>query len=145
MEDIPLLVDHFNGEMNQKYNKAIAGISDSALQMFMNHSWPGNIRELENSIEHAFVIRKSDQIEPFDLPLELRKSSVQNQICDSKKMNTNQQNLLNPPTIKFQKSLEASELMELLERFKWKKTDVANHLNINRTTLWRLMKKFNIT
>ena len=144
-EDIGLLIDHFIAKFNAETKKSITGLTQDALTMLMDHCWPGNIRELENSIEHAFVIRKSDQIEPFDLPLELRKSSVQNQICDSKKMNTNQQNLLNPPTIKFQKSLEASELMELLERFKWKKTDVANHLNINRTTLWRLMKKFNIT
>lgn len=143
-EDIGLLIDHFIAKFNTETKKSITGLTQDALTMLMDHCWPGNIRELENSIEHAFVIRKSDQIEPFDLPLELRKSSVQSQLCESKTVNKHQPQIFNQPTIRHQKSLDESELIELLDRFKWKKTAVAKHLNINRTTLWRLMKKFNI-
>jgi two-component system, NtrC family, response regulator HydG len=144
-EDVGLLIDHFIAKFNTETKKSITGITQDAIIMLMDHCWPGNIRELENSIEHAFVIRESGDIEPFDLPLEIRKSSVQSQICGPKKQLTEQQFSPLISTFSHQKSMGENELRELLERFKWKKTDVANHLNINRTTLWRMMKKYNIT
>jgi len=144
-EDVGLLIDHFIAKFNTETKKSITGITQEAIIMLMDHCWPGNIRELENSIEHAFVIRKSGDIEPFDLPLEIRKTSLQSQICGPQKQQTEQEFSPVISTASHQKSMGENELRELLERFKWKKTDVANHLNINRTTLWRMMKKYNIT
>lgn len=144
-EDIGLLIEHFIARFNTETKKSISGITQEAITMLMDHCWPGNIRELENSIEHAFVIRESGNIEPFDLPLEIRKSSVQSQICGPKKHPIEQAFSPVIPTFGHQKSIGENELRELLERFKWKKTAVANYLNINRTTLWRMMKKYNIT
>jgi len=71
-EDIPLLSDHFIGRMRKKTGKPIKGLSQSALRAFLDHPWPGNIRELENAIEHAFVLCNSNDIDIDDLPIEIR-------------------------------------------------------------------------
>jgi len=74
-EDIPLLVEHFIGRFNRLQNKAIAGISDEAMTLLMDHDYPGNVRELGNMIEHAFVLCRGGMIEPRHLPPELLKGS----------------------------------------------------------------------
>ena len=63
-EDIPALVDHFIGRSNGENGRHVTGISDELLDMFMNHSWPGNIRELENYIERAVVLSSDDVLQP---------------------------------------------------------------------------------
>ncbi|MBY0371560.1 sigma-54 dependent transcriptional regulator, partial [bacterium] len=64
-EDIPALVHHFIDKFNQEHGSRIKGISADALQTLENFHWPGNIRELENAIEHAFVVETKDQISFF--------------------------------------------------------------------------------
>ncbi len=63
-EDIPALVDHFIARSNGENGRHVTGISDELLDMFMNHSWPGNIRELENYIERAVVLSCDDLLQP---------------------------------------------------------------------------------
>ena len=63
-EDIPLLVRHFIDRYNRLTHRSIRDISDSAMAALINHDYPGNIRELENAIEHAFVMCREDQILP---------------------------------------------------------------------------------
>jgi PAS domain S-box-containing protein len=70
-EDIPLLVDHFIGRFNRLQDKDVVGVSDEVLEVLMNHDYPGNARELENIIEHAFVLCHSSVIELHHLPREL--------------------------------------------------------------------------
>ena len=70
-EDIPLLVDHFCRHFNSAFHKQIVGISDAVLNLFMRYSWPGNIRELEHALEHAFVLCRHDRIEMTQLPREI--------------------------------------------------------------------------
>ena len=67
-EDIPLLADHFVARLRLRQNKDISGISEQALARLMDHDYPGNVRELENAIEHAFVLCRSGLIEPAHLP-----------------------------------------------------------------------------
>ena len=67
-EDIPLLADHFIKRFNRLTGKTIAGISQRALATLMLHEWPGNIRELENAVEHAFVLCREDNIRVACLP-----------------------------------------------------------------------------
>ncbi|MCK9275868.1 MAG: sigma 54-interacting transcriptional regulator [Syntrophales bacterium] len=71
-EDIPLLVDHFLSIFSKNFSKNIQGISDEVLEAFMNYAWPGNIRELRHSIEHAFVLCHGPQIYLGHLPAEIR-------------------------------------------------------------------------
>ena len=71
-EDIPLLIDHFIARFNRLKGKDIAGVSDEVLARLMEHDFPGNVRELENIIEHAFVLCRGGVIELKHLPPPLR-------------------------------------------------------------------------
>src|SRR5918996_4922128 len=73
-EDIPLLVEHFIGELAQVHGKRVKGIARDALQRILEYPWPGNLRELKNAIEHAFVTVMGDRITLLDLPSEVRTS-----------------------------------------------------------------------
>ena len=71
-EDIPLLVDHLVAKFNRLQGKDIAGVSQDVLVRLMDHDYPGNVRELENIIEQAFVLCRGGLIELQHLPVELR-------------------------------------------------------------------------
>ena len=74
-EDIPLLAEHFIERFNKLQDKKILGLSYDTLAIFMRHDWPGNIRELENAIEHAFIICPRGLIQPEHLPDHLRRDT----------------------------------------------------------------------
>jgi PAS domain S-box-containing protein len=67
-EDIPLLAEHFVDHFNRLKDKELAGLSEAAMAILLAHDYPGNVRELENIIEHAFVLCPSGLIEPKHLP-----------------------------------------------------------------------------
>ena len=71
-EDIPLLVDHLVAKFNRLQGKAIVGVSQEVLVRLMDHDYPGNVRELENILEQAFVLCRSEMIELEHLPSEFR-------------------------------------------------------------------------
>lgn len=73
-EDLPLLVEHLVSRFNRLRGRDVAGISDSAMACLMDHDFPGNVRELENVIEHAFILCRSGLIEPEHLPPQLRRT-----------------------------------------------------------------------
>jgi len=70
-EDIPLLVDHFIKRFNLRMNKRVHSVSAEVMELFMRYDFPGNIRELENAIEHVFVLCPTSQIKMEHLPQEL--------------------------------------------------------------------------
>ncbi len=76
MEDIPLLIEHFIDSMNKIQKKSISGINKKALELLMGHDYPGNIRELENIIEHAFVLCSKGEILAEHLPPSLTRQSM---------------------------------------------------------------------
>jgi len=67
-EDIPILAEHFISRFNRRRGKNLIGVSEDALAILLNHDYPGNVRELENIIEHAFVLCRGWYIEPQHLP-----------------------------------------------------------------------------
>ena len=69
-EDIPLLVDHFIEKFRYTRVAGVRGISEDALKMLVRYDWPGNIRQLQNAIERAMVMGRSEWIEPTDLPIQ---------------------------------------------------------------------------
>jgi DNA-binding NtrC family response regulator len=71
IEDIPLLTGFFLKKLNQEFQKGIHGIHPQVLQAFHQYSWPGNIRELENLMERAYILEPSDQLTPDGFPKEL--------------------------------------------------------------------------
>jgi transcriptional regulator with PAS, ATPase and Fis domain len=130
-EDIPLLVDHFIHQFNLKKGKNIGGITDQALGLLMEYEFPGNVRELENMIEHAFVLCHGPQIKAEHLPKELtRKLKPEN-------------SYLSQSGSRFQEA-EIQVISEVLKKHRGNRTKSAAELGINKSTLWRKMKKLNI-
>ena len=125
-EDIPLLVDHFISKYNIIMNKNIKGISNSALDLLEMYDYPGNIRELENAIEYAFNRCKGKIIKPEMLPVDTRRAVIaepEESDIDSEK----------------------ERILNALEIYKWNYKRAAEFLKLSRTTLWRRMKKYNIS
>lgn len=128
-EDIPLLVEHFLDKLNILKGKDISGLSDDALRSLMEYEWPGNIRELENAVEHAFILCHGGLIELRHLPEPLRRLGV-----------------AGATRIGIRETLEEMELraiQEALARNNGRRTAAARDLGINKTTLWRKLKQFN--
>ncbi|MCP3900776.1 MAG: PAS domain S-box protein [Desulfobacteraceae bacterium] len=129
-EDIPLLVNHFIKMNNEKSAIKVKGIAKIALKALMDYSWPGNIREVANAIEHAFVLCSNRQIEVDDLPLEIREP---NTILQPVKKSVRQPH-----------GLTKEKLINLLHDYKWNKAEVARQVSLSRASIWKYMKKWNI-
>jgi transcriptional regulator with PAS, ATPase and Fis domain len=67
-EDIPQLAEALLADMNAKHGRKVSGLSDSVLQQFITYSWPGNVREMRNTIERAIIVCTGSVIEPKHLP-----------------------------------------------------------------------------
>ena len=135
-EDIPLLVNHFIGRMNQKTGKHVDHLSHDAMRRLMDHQWPGNVRELENAIEHAFVLCNPRTIEMDDLPIEIRQPEA-GQVCEPAPQDA-------PQGARIRKKPTRDELVHLLERCDWNKAEVARQAGLSRTAIWKYMKKWDI-
>jgi PAS domain S-box-containing protein len=130
MEDIPLLVDHFIHHFNVLQKKEIAGLSGEALACLVSYDYQGNVRELQNIIEHAFILCKSRLIEPHHLPENL---------CTSRGMESSG----NSDTMNM-KDLEAVFITNMLRRHQWNRIKTAKALGIHKSTLFRKIKALHI-
>jgi PAS domain S-box-containing protein len=128
-EDIPLLVDHLVGKFNRLQGKDVAGVSDEVMAILMSYDFPGNVRELENIIEQAFVLCRGGLIEMNHLPPELQ-PSVGLTPNDRVSM-----------TIA---SMERQLIMLTLERSKGNRRKAASDLGINTSTLFRKIRSFGL-
>lgn len=131
-EDIPLLIDHFIQKFNIKMGKQITGITENALRILLSYDYPGNVRELENIIEHAFVLCKGNRIDLDCLPKELTRHKVEIETSLPQKG----KNLL--------RKAEAEVITRILEKYHGNRAKAAKELNIDRTTLWRKMRKYGL-
>jgi len=129
-EDIPLLVEHFIGRFNRLQSKDVVGVSDEVLAMLMSHSFPGNARELENIIEHAFVLCNSGLIETHHLPLELRQGREVPAVETRAGMTL--------------RSVEAMHVSLALQRHGGNRKAAAEELGIHPSTLFRKIKDLGI-
>jgi PAS domain S-box-containing protein len=128
-EDIPLLVNHFIDHFNHLQGKSIRKISESALAALMTAALPGNIRELENAIEYAFVICQNDIIELHHLPPQYSEITGQSQ-------NVSKAVLFD--------SAERDVIRSVLERNRGNRSKSARELGISRQTLWRKMNRLGL-
>lgn len=129
-EDIPLLVNHFIRKFSISYNKSIIDIDKEALNLLINYDWPGNIRQLENAIEYAFVRSHSNlNICECSLPSYLRASIK----CDNYEY-----------SVKHRNYISVGKLLKLLDDNGWNRSKVADILGVNRTTIWRKIKEFGL-
>jgi PAS domain S-box-containing protein len=128
--DIPLLVEHFIARFNALQGRRINNISDRAMACLMSYGFPGNVRELENAIEHAFVVCPDATIKLDELPSHIRDKStavVRARVPGAQ---------LGPL-----ENAEASAIRDALARNDGNRTRAARELGISRNTLWRKMKR----
>jgi DNA-binding NtrC family response regulator len=128
-EDIPLLVEHFIRQFNLKRGKKVTGVSDEVMRLLMNHPFTGNVRELENTLEHAFVICHENRIEMNHLPSEMliRQANA------------------TPSIISPLSNAEGQAIRVALDKNKGNRAATARELGVSYATLWRKMKKLGIT
>ena len=132
-EDIPLLVNQFIKEFCTQFGKDIVGISNSAINILMRHNFPGNIRELKNIIEYAFILCEGGYILPEHLP-EPFDQVTRNEAAVIHELNR-------PQTLE---EIEKQAIILALENNKWKKITTCDELNISKDTLRRKMIKYNL-
>jgi len=128
-EDIPLLLDMALKRFNLAYNKQISSIAPDVLKLLINHSFPGNVRELLNLAEQSVILCRGTEITLEHLPTNfLVKNPDQS----------------NYPSRSSKRPSQA-ELNSLLSRYSGNRGEIARQLNVDRTTLWRWMKQLGIT
>ncbi len=131
--DIPLLSTHFLQQVCHDTGKQVQGITDEALAALQSYSWPGNVRELQNVIERAVLLGKSDYVRPEDLPPHLTAG------------NTHTTPATGTRTLK--EALEGPErqiILDVLRSNNWNRNATADSLGINRTTLYKKMKRLGL-
>ncbi len=129
-EDIALLVAQFVERFNRLQEKSVSGISAEALALLMAHDWPGNIRELENVVERAFILCEAGPIEPRHLPGELTALVVPD--LERSDLRT------------AYRLVETQAINAALERHGGNRTAAARELGVHKTTLFRRLKKLGI-
>jgi PAS domain S-box-containing protein len=132
-EDIPLLMDAFIQKFNAKMGKQVTGVSDEAMKTLMRYDYPGNVRELENIIEHAFVLCKGDRIGLDCLPKEI--------IVNQEKISSPTMPLPGETPID---RAEAEVIERTLKKYDGNRIKTAKELGLDRTTLWRKIKKYTL-
>jgi len=132
-EDIPLLVDHFIRRFNAEKDKQVEGVSEEALALLMRHEFPGNVRQLQNVIEHAVVLCRGDRIEVGCLPTEF--------VEGTSGWNASEAKSAGSPLL----DAEAAAILQTLRQHAGHRGKTAAALGIDKTTLWRKMKKYGLT
>ncbi|MGR3303328.1 MAG: sigma-54 dependent transcriptional regulator [Candidatus Scalindua sp.] len=127
-EDISLLVDHFLEKFNKKFNKNIKSISADVQRIFMDYKWPGNIRELQHTLEYAFVLCNQPFITIDNLP-----SEFQNLSTDG----------IRP--LEKRKPYDRHTITQALKETGWNKAKAARLLGIGRRTIYLKIKEYGIT
>lgn len=129
-EDIPLLVKHFVGKIAREQNSAEKPISKEAMSAMLNHNWQGNVRELQNAVERAFIL-SNDEIELENLPPKIRNGAENNfEMTDPQGLR---------PTLE---EMERRYIVEILDSVGQDKTDAAEILGIDLSTLYRKLKRY---
>ena len=134
MDDIPLLVNHFI----HKYlhiNSSVRGVSTAGYDMLQDYDYPGNVRELENIIERAMIIETTDTLRPESLLIPRQKRSGR-ETTDTPGSSTAGAGDI--------REMEKKHIIEVLAACNGKKIEAARRLGINKTTLWRKMKRYGI-
>lgn len=135
-EDIPLLLDHFLERLNLKQSKQIKKVSSSALKTLFDYDFPGNVRELENIIEHAAILTKGIEIQSKHLPSYLKRRYEPSPAAPSIPEGEDMSVLDN---------VERDLIVRALERNRGRTAAAAKELGVHRSTLWRKIKRYGIT
>jgi len=132
--DILLIARHFVEQFSIRSDKQIAGISDTASEKLLNYSWPGNIRELRNTIERAVVLTRYEKILVDDLPEKIRDYKTSNFLVGSD----------NPSELIPVQEVERRYILHVLKTVGGNKTLAARVLGLDRKTLYRKLQFYKV-
>ncbi|MBT8358891.1 MAG: sigma 54-interacting transcriptional regulator, partial [Deltaproteobacteria bacterium] len=133
-DDLPILIRHILRRLCTARDNRRVEISERAMKVLLNFDYPGNVRELENILEHALIICQNDVIDTQHLPDYLRNIHA-----------THPENTpIDPVSRNTPKNIELDKILRVLSQCNGNKTKAARILGMNRTTLWRKMKQYDI-
>ncbi|MFH1739766.1 MAG: sigma 54-interacting transcriptional regulator [bacterium] len=127
-EDIPPLIEHFLQRFQVHRERIINGIEPAAMEVLLHYGWPGNVRQLENALEHAVVLSRDGFIRCENLPPEIAKPPEKEA----------------PPMPSTLEQLDAQRLQEALDSVGWNRSRAARRLGVDRTTVWRKIKEYGL-
>lgn len=119
--DIPLLIDHFLKEASKRHNQTDFAVSKAGLSLMLDYPWPGNVRQLQNTIQFAIVKCNGNKILPENLPMEIR--DLDNTVCGNVR----------------RKKLSVETVRSALVRTAGNKVKAAKELGVGRATLYRFL------
>ncbi|HET9530198.1 MAG TPA: sigma-54 dependent transcriptional regulator [Blastocatellia bacterium] len=131
-EDIPSLALHFLATVS---GSEPSRLSDEAMDILLNYSWPGNVRELRNVIERAVILSSSDEIQPEDLPLELRTNLTMEPASAT-------DDSASPTSLD---EMKKKQILNVLEQTGWHQGKASEMLGISPSTLYRQLKSLGLT
>ncbi len=133
VSDIPLLARHFLAQVSEEAGKRVVDFSPAAVEILQRYRWPGNVRELQNVVERAVLLGRNEIVAEEDLPRELTVGIPLQ--------------LPRPAGTTLKEALEGPEraiILEVLESNQWNRNATADTLGINRTTLYKKMKRLGL-
>ncbi|QDT37886.1 sigma-54-dependent transcriptional regulator [Stratiformator vulcanicus] len=134
--DIPLLAEHYLSHFREQSGRDVKGFDESALRLLQSYKWPGNVRELVNVVERAVVLARRDVISAADLPESLRKEDSSRTLTAGTQSAGSLKAKMAEP--------ERQLIIDALNSNGWNRQATAKTLGINRTTLYKKMKRYKI-
>ena len=131
-EDITLLADHFCRKFAEEYQRPVTEISPETMQLLVNHTWRGNVRELEHAIERAVIVAQGSAIEPDDLPETIKAQQMDSNVH------------LAAPRLQTLAAIEKWAIQRTLEHTRGNKRAAAAILGVYRPTLYNKLRKYGI-
>ena len=141
-EDVVRLAEHFRARFAREIGRAVEGFTPEALEMLRHHDWPGNVRELENTVERAVVHCRGARIEPCHLELNRRRPERPAARPGHAAARPSAAGIL-----RLKAALEGPErrlIVDALVALNWNRQETARALDIDRTTLYKKMKKYGL-
>ena len=123
--------------------KGVSGLSDSVIELLLNHSWPGNIRELEHVLERAYVLCMGDTITSDHLPAEIITAEPHLQSIPESST-SHPVHMQSPSAPLMESDSEVERLLDALRRTAGNKAKAARLLGMDRSTLYRKISSYNI-
>jgi transcriptional regulator with PAS, ATPase and Fis domain len=144
-DDIPALIQHFIKKFSKSMGREIEGVTPEALEVLKSYRWPGNIRELENTMERAFIVEGTALIQPESLPETMKKiSDAGSNINSASLKQTSPSQVENLDFEIFKEQAEKDFVISALKANKGRINQTVAHANIPKNTLLRKIKKYGI-
>lgn len=143
--DVTLLANHFLRKLSKEAGREVVSFSEPAMAALHRYDWPGNVRELENAVERAVVLCRRPQVDVEDLPETVQGVAAPFQMPAGVGVGTHDDDPLLTIPMPLERALEIPErriIEAALKRNSWNRQQTATELDINRTTLYKKMRKF---